>query len=205
MKRLFLVRHGETDWNKQGIFRGVADVPLNDTGLGQAKALGRYFSGIPLKAIYTSKLARTLDTAGGIARRQPGGVSLVQTDDGLLEINRGDWQGLTLAQVKEKFPESYAKWFRDAEKVHFPGGESLGVVQRRAMRSFERISREEGDIALVSHHVVLRTLLCGILGLGLSRFRQFELHPASVSELRLEYDAWVVHRLNDVCHLGRGG
>ena len=66
--RLFLVRHGETDWNKNGIFRGTSDVPLNDVGRAQVASLGKALSDIPIRKIYSSHLSRALDTAKAIAR-----------------------------------------------------------------------------------------------------------------------------------------
>jgi len=202
--RIFLVRHGETQWNKEGIFRGRSDVPLSPRGEGQAKAVGLYFSEIHLDAIYTSRLKRAQDTAQAIAAAQPPHkVSPVHTEEGLTDIHRGEWEGLTHEQAKEKYPDLYKGWFENPAVVSFPGGDNLKNVQRKAWHAFERISQHaEGlTIVLVSHHVVLRVLLCSLFQVDLNCFRQFEIEPASVSLIEYPFGRPVLMRLNDVCHL----
>jgi len=199
---LYLVRHGETDWNKQGKFRGFSDVPLNAAGKAQAQALGRCFSSIPIRAIHASKLARALETAKGIARGQES-EKIIYAEDGLADINRGEWAGLTHQQAQEKFPELYDKWFSIPQEVCFPGGNCLPDIQRSARGTVDRIinGTNGSSLVVVTHHVVIRALLCSLLDLGLSNFQRFEVFPASVSELRFEYGRWVLYRLNDTCHL----
>lgn len=201
--RLYLVRHGETDWNKQGRFRGLSDVPLNAVGKTQAQALGRRFAKVPIRAIYASKLARALDTAKGIAQGQES-EKIIYAEDGLVDIDRGEWAGLTHQQAKEKFPELYEKWFSAPQEVRFPGGGSLHETLRRARATVDRAVHGAigSDCVVVSHHVVIRALLCGLLDLDLANFRRFEVFPASVSELSFDYGRWVLYRLNDICHLG---
>ena len=196
--RLILVRHGETQWNKENVFRGLSDVPLNEHGVRQAEALGRFFEGVDFAAIYTSRLKRALDTARAIARAQKS-ERIIRNDEGLLDIHRGQWEGLRHEEAKAKFPELYEKWFSSPENVTFPGGENLGTVGMRAMRSIDRISREYSGktVILVTHHVVLRVILCGLLDVGVSHFRRFEAFPASVSEVEQQYGKWVLMKLND--------
>ena len=204
MSRIFLIRHGETEWNRRQIFRGISDVPLNENGRSQAAALGRRFACVSLRSVYTSKLSRSLETAKAVAGRRDD-ANAVTVDEGLTDIHRGAWEGVSHDEVKKKYPELYAKWFQSPHEVCFPGGESLQEVQQRAWRSFEaiRCSAECSDVAIVAHHVVLRTILCGFFGLDLTHFRQFELHPASVSEMVLEQGTWVLCRLNDTSHLDK--
>jgi probable phosphoglycerate mutase len=203
--RLYLVRHGETDWNKQGIFRGLSDVPLNAVGKTQAQALGRWFSGIPIRAIHASRLARALETAKAIAKGQES-EKIIYAEDGLIDINRGEWAGLTHPQAKKKFPDLYEKWFSAPQEVRFPGGGCLQEILRQARGTVDRLVKgtSGSSFVVVTHHVVIRALLCSLLDLDLSNFRRFEAFPASVSELRFEYGRWVLYRLNDTCHLGEG-
>ena len=197
---LILIRHGETQWNRDGVFRGKADVPLNERGLAQADAVGRHLAGRPFGAVFTSPLKRALDTARAVAKAKDGDRIIVQ-DAGLADIDRGEWQGLRREAVQGRFPDLYARWFSDPESVTFPSGESLADLQARALPCVARVAKEhEGSAAaLVTHHVVLRVLLCGLLGVGLSRFRGFEVEPASISELEFEYGRWTLTRLNDLC------
>ncbi len=203
MTQVFLIRHGETEWNRLGIFRGSSEVPLNETGKRQAQALGRYFTAMQLQAVYSSPRARAQETAAAVAGAG-GGKGLIQ-DEGFADIDRGDWEGLSHEKVKAKWPDLYDRWLFKPGEVKFPGGESLETVQQRVWKSFRRVSGGGGSLAIVSHHVTLRALLCGLLELDLSHFRQFELAPASVSEVRLEHGLWVIHRLNDTKHLAAGG
>jgi broad specificity phosphatase PhoE len=201
--QLYLVRHGQTDWNRQGIFRGLSDVPLNATGEAQAQALGRCFSNIPIRAIHASKLARALQTSRGIARGQ-GSEKIIYPEDGLADIDRGEWAGLTHQQAQKKYPELYEKWFSAPQEVRFPGGGCLQELMRQARGTVDSITKGASGYrcVVVTHHVVIRALLCSMLDLDLSNFRRFEVFPASVSELRFEYGKWVLCRLNDTCHLG---
>jgi broad specificity phosphatase PhoE len=205
MTRVFLIRHGETEWNRLGIFRGTSEVPLNATGKRQAQALGRYFAPTPPQFIYSSPRARALETAAPVSRAAGSGKT-VAGDEGFADIDRGEWEGLSHEQVKAKWPDLYDRWLFEPKDVQFPGGETLEAVQRRAWQAFRRVSGgAAGTVAIVSHHVTLRALLCSLLELDLSHFRQFELAPASVSEARLEHGIWVLHRLNDTRHLAAGG
>lgn len=201
--RVFLIRHGETEWNREKRFRGRADIALNAKGRAQAEALGRYFSTVPLTAIHSSGQKRALDTAKAVAKGQPED-RFIHTEEGFADIHRGEWEGLAHDAARKRYPELYQKWFSSPAEVHFPGGESLREVERRLWTAFDRVSRvqEGGAVAIVSHHVVLRVLLGAALGVELNRFRQFAVAPASVSELRLEYGSWVLERLNDVSFLG---
>lgn len=203
--RLILVRHGETQWNKEGIFRGISDVPLNDHGIQQAQALGYRFAGVDFAAIYTSRLSRALETARAIARGNER-ERIIREEDGLLDIHRGQWEGLSHADAKKKFPDLYEKWFAAPESVTFPGGESLGAVGLRAMRSVDRIAREHDGktVILVTHHIVLRVLLCGMLDIGISHFRRFEAFPGSVSEVEKQYGRWVLTTLNSASGSSHG-
>jgi len=203
MTRIFLIRHGETEWNRQQIFRGISDVQLNENGREQVNALGRRFANLFLRSIYTSKLSRAMETAQAIARSQ-NSEKIITTDDGLTDIHYGEWAGMAYDEVRGKSPELYSKWRETPQEMRFPGGESLQSVYLRAWRSFDKIRREaEGDsVAIVSHQVVIRALLCGVFYLDLSHFWQFDPDPASITEIRLEHDNWVIYRLNDVSHLG---
>jgi len=201
-RHIFLVRHGETDWNKQDVFRGHTDIPLNAAGRAQAEALGRRFAQIPLQSIHSSRLSRALDIARAIAQGQKSPPA-AQIEEGLLDIHRGQWEGLSHEEARKKFPEMYRKWLTDPAQMRFPGGESLRSVQHRAWRFLGRmLVSGEGSAVLVSHDVVIRVLFCSMLDLDLSFMGRFEVHPASVSEIRCDGGRPILSRINDICHLG---
>ena len=201
--RFVLVRHGETEWNKKGIYRGRADVPLNARGRAQARAAGKALSGIRDAAVFASPLGRTVETAG-LIRKSVKGASFA-VEPGLQELDRGAWQGLTRAQARRRYPRIYEAWYHQPSRARFPGGESLRAVQRRARAAFERLRQDcrSETAVIVSHNVVLRALICSLLDLPLDRFQSFELSPGSVTELVFEFGRYALRRLNDRCHLAQ--
>lgn len=203
--RLYLLRHGETEWNKRDVFRGHADILLNDHGKGQAAEAGQAFVHVPLHGIYTSPLRRAAETAGAVALSRKEKRS-VQPEAGLTDINRGEWEGMSRHQVEAKYPDLYEKWIHHPTHVRFPGGDSLQDVERHARQVVDKITKDAHGAAslIVTHHVVIRVIICSLLELDLSCFRRFEALPASISEVRREHDRWVLYRLNDVSHLSGG-
>lgn len=203
--RFILVRHGETEWNRNGVFRGRADIPLNEHGRRQAAAAGKALTGVRVAAIYASPLGRTVETAKSIQRAV--GVRKFVIEPGLNELDRGVWQGLTRRQAQRRYPKIYDAWYHHPAQARFPKGESLRGVQRRVRAAFARIQRGcPGETTvIVSHNVVLRALLCSLLEIPLDRFQSFELSPASISEVSFEFGHYAIRGLNDTCHLARLG
>lgn len=131
MTDIFLTRHGETDWNKQGIFRGRADVGLNTTGLKQAELLSDFVQDVKFTAIYCSPLARTLRTAQIIAKPHHLQVEPVME---LIDLDYGEWQAVSKDKVKEQSPDLYERWHNDPVHAKIPGGESLSDIKKRAQK-----------------------------------------------------------------------
>lgn len=146
MTTILLARHGETEWNRDGIWQGWADPPLNETGRAQARELAEQLRDVPFDAVYSSDLQRARETAEIAAA--PHGVPVV-TDPGLREIDIGSWSGLTRAEIEERFP--------DGER---PGGETREQHASRVLEAVERIARENPGrrILLVTHGGTMRAL-----------------------------------------------
>jgi phosphoserine phosphatase len=202
MVEIILVRHGETTWNTAEIFRGRADVPLDDIGLEQAERLGDYLSGEKIDIVYSSPLQRAVQTAGAIARRQD---LEVNTPANLIDIDYGGWQGLSSDEVSERYPELYQDWLDTPEQVRIPGGESLEDVRCRAMPFLEEaVTRgEEGRIVLVSHRVVNKVLICALLGLDNSSFWNVKMETGGITRFVLDGDRVILTGHNDTSHLSR--
>jgi broad specificity phosphatase PhoE len=170
MTRIILVRHGETEWNRVERFRGRADVPLNGTGLLQAQATGRRIADEwrPV-AIYSSPLLRAVRTAEAVAWHFD---LRVEVHPGLIDIDYGEWQGLTPAEAKERWPEVVDAWYNAPHTAHIPGGETLDDLRARGLKTVNELSmlHRGQTIALVSHTVVNRIILLGVLGLGNDHF-----------------------------------
>lgn len=199
--RIILVRHGQTEWNRVERFRGRADVPLNETGLAQAEATAKRVAQAwrPV-AVYSSPLSRAIKTASAIAGQC--GIA-VQIHDGLADIDYGEWQGLTPDEAKERWPEAHHEWYNLPHTARIPGGETLDDLRARAMAAVaELAARHVGQIiVLVSHTVVNRVILLGVLALGNERFWRLRQDTCAINVFEAEAGEYTLVSLNDTCHL----
>jgi len=204
MTRIVLVRHGQTIWNKEVRFRGQTDVELDEFGRKQAEATGRYVAARwPVAAVYASRMSRAMQTAAPIARHH--GLT-VQPLAGLLDLDFGEWQGLSPAEVAQRDPDLYRAWLEAPHTVHFPGGESLDVVRSRVLAGLDEVlaRHPEQTVALVSHNVVNRVLLCAVLGLGNDHFWRLQQDTCAVNVFDVDADGiFTLILMNDTCHLRR--
>ncbi len=201
---LYLVRHGQTEWNRLHRIQGQSDPPLNETGRAQAQALARAFAGRPLDAVYSSPLQRALDTAEAIARAH--NLS-VQTFDELKELNVGALDGVTLAEMRERHGDFLARWRQDAS-VRLPGGgETLAELQARAWTILQCISQAHAGhrVAVVTHSFLTQVVVSAVLGLPLDHFRRVRLSEGCISALDFSSNGRPrLAAMNDCCHLTAG-
>ena len=199
MTEIILVRHGETGWNVSQTYRGRADVALDEVGVKQAELLGEYLSDWKLEAIYSSPLRRARDTANAIARHQN---AKVQVASGLTDFDYGSWQGLPEAEVRKLYPDLHQEWRTNPHLVTMPGGESLGDVAERARGVVkEAVSRYQGSVALVSHRVVNKVLICSLLGLDNSRFWDIRQDVGGITVFDYADGRFILTRHNDTSYL----
>lgn len=201
MTRIILVRHGQTQLNLGDRVRGQVDVPLDPLGMQQAEAAAEAIATTwrPV-AVYCSPLLRTVQTAEVIARR----VGLeAQPHQGLLDIHFGEWQGLELSVVRERWPEIMRQWIEEPAKVQFPGGENFQVVRERGMAAIrEFIDRyPDDDVVAVAHNVVNRVLLCAMLGLDNSHYWNIEQGPTAINVIEWRKNMFIIYEINNTCHL----
>lgn len=202
--RLLLIRHGETDHNAERLALGREDVPLNERGQLQSRALAEALAGASfgdITAVYSSPLQRATATASPLAEA----LELpVQIEAGLIEMEIGEMEGLTFPQVRERYPDFLRDWLSERlADVTMPGGESLRQVQERGWATVEAIRDRHPDetVAAVSHNFVILSLLCQVLGLPLARFRSLRHELAAVSVLELDASRNALVTMNDRCHL----
>ena len=198
---LYLVRHGETALNRNGVGLGRRDEPLTDLGLAQAAAVADRFGGVKLDRLFSSPLSRAFETASAIAT---GGGPAVEVRDELIEMDVGLTEGMAFLAVRERFPEFVASWAgAGVARAVMPGGESLEDVALRLIPLIGELREFPADagVAVVSHNFVLKVLLCLFLGVNLSAFRTFDVGLASVSTLLLRGTRANAVGLNDTCHL----
>ena len=200
MLEIVLVRHGETDWNAAEVFRGRVDVALNEVGIRQAELLGEYLSRDKIDFIYSSPLTRAVRTAEVIAKRQKLEVNCVEN---LTDFDFGEWQGLSLKEVKEKYPDLYKDWIDTPEQVRIPGGESLEEVRNRVMPFVEDAVMRcgEGRIVLVSHRVVCKVLICSLLGIDNSYFPRIKIDNCGITRFDCGDGRLVLKKHNDTSFL----
>jgi phosphoserine phosphatase len=196
--RIYVVRHGETLWNKEEVFRGRKDIPLNETGKKQAAQVGDYFSDIPLRRIVSSPLQRAVQTAEPICVTT--GLSL-EIMDGFTDINFGVWEGLPLREVEQRYPVDFRTWKTSPERVHVDGGESLNEVRRRVSHGLAKIAIDEATVVVVTHRVICKMIVLTSLNIGNDHFWDMKYDPASVTLLEGNMGAFVLSFSNDTCHL----
>ena len=199
MAKLILARHGETVWNVDKVFRGRADVNLDEVGIKQAELLGKYLSNWELEAIYSSPVKRALDTANIVARYQKVAVRIAE---GLTDIDFGEWQSLAEQEVRRLYPDLLNEWHNSPERVKMPGGESLENVRRRAVDVVTSVlSRHQGNVLLVSHRVVIKVLICYLLGLDNSHFWNISQDVGGITIFNYGDGRFVLTKHNDTSHL----
>jgi len=202
--RLILIRHGETEHNRGQLTLGRADVPLNERGRAQARALASSFLRPP-DAIVSSPLARALDTARGIAHATGVGLSI---DDALIEMDVGEMEHLTGAELRDGYADFLRIWMSaDCADARMPGGETLREVQDRAWACVERLRQEhaEGDVVAVTHNFVILMLICRAINLPIAEFRRIRQSLAARTVIDVGERGSTLLQLNDQSHLLAAG
>ncbi len=201
MTTLILVRHGQTEWNREKRFRGQFDIPLNQTGMEQARiTAARIDRNYQPAAVYASPLGRAVKTAEIIAETL-GLTASIHPD--LLDIDYGELKGLNGEEAHNAFPEVMRLWLTAPGQAHFPNGESLDAVRERADRflKFVHTEHESQAIVAVGHTVINRILLLSILGLDNDRLWDLGQSNCAINLLEFTKGHWRIISLNDIGHL----
>jgi broad specificity phosphatase PhoE len=198
--RLHLVRHGQTDWNKESVFRGRADRPLNMTGKREGLAVAFALEDTSLAGIYASPLSRAIQTMEETADRHGQDVQVV---DDLVDIDFGSWQGRPRDEVARESTEEYRTWMEHPERMAFPGGESLAGAADRAAAAIEALAtkHEDRQLAACTHRVICKALVCRLVGIDLARFWRIKIDTASITVLVRHRGVWILEKLNSDFHL----
>jgi alpha-ribazole phosphatase len=202
--RLYLLRHGETTWNVARRYQGALDSPLSRAGRVQTLRLGETLARVPLRAVYSSPLARALETAAAIAgaHRLP-----VRAHDGLGEIRVGEWEGLSVSEIETRYAEAVRGWYETPHLTRIPGGETIEEMRERAVAAVDEIVRAHAGepVAVVAHGGVNKTVLLTALGAPLSCYWRIRQGNACISVLEYGPGRPVVWAMNDTTHLRVGG
>lgn len=205
MKTLYIVRHGETEWNKIGRYQGITNVPLNENGIAQAKACGNALKDVHFDRILSSDLSRALVTAETIR----GNRQLeIKTDERLREINFGDWEKLLFTEIEERWPGLIDQMYRRPDIVKVPNGESFQEVQDRAwsaVSDFLNENNEDETILITCHGGTIRTILCKLLDISISHCWNFSQGNTAINRVFYngmgESDHNILNLLNDTAHV----
>ena len=202
MTRIILVRHGETTWNIEGRYQGQEDTPLSERGLKQGHLLADGLCNIPIDLAISSPLQRSYQTCKFCAdlHNLP-----VATDERLLEINHGSWEGVLAGDIQKQYPVEFAQWHREPEKVVMPGGgESLEDVRKRVRAAFDEYVAKYPDktILVAAHDAVNKTIICDVLGLGMEHFWQIKQDNTCINVLECNEGVWRTVLLNSTNHMG---
>ncbi len=201
---VYLIRHGETLWNREGRCQGVTDIPLTEKGYRQAHAIANAFAGKRLGLVLSGPLQRTRETAAVLAESQ--GLS-VETREELREWNQGELEGLTGAELLGNHRAYFERWFQDPAGAAPPGGETLRSLQERAWPVIDSLRERtlNGPVTVVSHTMTIGTIICAALGLNLAHIHRLKLDIASRSTITFApfglFSVWVLTGLNDCHHL----
>lgn len=198
--RLYLLRHGETTWNIERRYQGMLNSPLSDAGWEQTSRTRDVLRDLPLRAVYSSPLARALDTAQAIA--QPHRLPVIAVE-GLSEIRVGEWEGLLVGEIEARYAAAVHQWYNAPHLARIPGGETIEEMRGRAVTAIEEIRRRhEGEaVAVVAHGGVNKTILLTALGVPLANYWRIRQHNACINVLEYEGDRVRVLVINETSHL----
>lgn len=183
--KLWLIRHGETEWSRTGQHTGRTDIPLTSAGQAKASAIGRFLDGKAFSLVLTSPLQRARETC-----RLAGYGDIAQVEPDLMEWAYGAYEGRTSAEIRREVP-GWNIWTHGVV-----GGETVEQVGERAGRVIERACSAGGDVALFAHGHVLRILTACWLGLAPAAGRLFALDTACLSVLGYEREIRVIQQWN---------
>ncbi|KPQ35714.1 MAG: putative phosphoglycerate mutase [Phormidesmis priestleyi Ana] len=195
--KLYLLRHGETEFSINRGYCGALDADLTDSGRAMAQAFADEYKSLDWAAIYCSPMKRAIATATPLADAI--GQPLI-VRDGIKECNYGEWEGKTKEEVDSEFHDDYVHWMTEPAWNAPKGGESAVQVRNRAMTVIAEIEEQytEGNVLMVAHRTTLRIVLCSLLGIDLGRYRdRLEYPAASLSVVSFKKYGPLLERMGD--------
>lgn len=199
---VYLIRHGETDWNMTGRWQGHADVPLNDIGFRQARLVAQRLAaeGVQFDAIYSSDLTRAYQTAWEIGAAVKVAVQLLPN---LREIDLGNWSGLTYDEIRAAYPTEMAL-IEQGQDIPRGGAETVSALRKRVVEAVGALAHlhRKATLGLVTHGGCIRMLLAHADNYTGNNFKHFpHIGNTSISVVSIKGGQWHLERSNDMSHL----
>lgn len=182
MGRIYLLRHGETAWNREERLQGHFDVPLNRVGIRQARELARRLEKLRVGWVFTSPLARARQTAAIIGAKISCPLSV---RDDLREIDHGIWAGMTMQTIERRYPDQLAVWRLEPGRLCLEGGERLQEAYGRAAHFLSSLLKSalERDVLVVGHGVTNSLILCAAAGTAIGKMGSYSQPNGSIAVL----------------------
>ncbi len=202
--KILIIRHGETAWNRDRIFRGTYDIVLNENGKQQARLVAQALKGIRIDAAYTSPLSRAKESAQIVTETH--GISPV-IHDGFIDMDYGEWTGKKDSEVAKLWPDDHDAWTTNPHTVRPPGGTTLKEVFNNSFTAMEELAEKHNGetIAIFAHRVVNKVLVIGALSLELERFPFIIQGNCCINEIERVQSGYLIQAINDVSHIKNAG
>lgn len=199
MQTIYLIRHGETDFNRDGRVQGLTESNLSDLGREQARLIGERLQDLDIEAAVTSPLSRAVDTC----RIALNGSMEFVTYERLHEINLGMWEGRRAAELKQAYPEMVEMWYERPSELRIPGAETMRRFRNRVTREMDRVRGDFGDVTVAAfvHGGVICAYLTSLLGMKLDDIWRFRIRNGSITRVAFPNDRPRIDLLGDVSHL----
>lgn len=201
MSKIYLIRHGETEWNREGRSQGCSnDIPLSEVGLIQADAIGNRLKRENIDLFFSSNLTRAFQTAKAIAMHHEKEV-VIQKE--FMEISFGEWEGLKIDEIKERYIDVYRVWRDTPHIAKVPGAESLLEIRERSMPKLMEIlnSNKNKNILIVSHGITIKVLIASMMGIDLANLHKIRQDNTALNIFEYNNNNFYTHLINDTCHL----
>jgi broad specificity phosphatase PhoE len=198
--KIYLVRHGETEWNSTNRFQGSTDVPLSQHGIEQAKRVADKLKNYNIEVIASSDLSRAFNTAKELAD-----IINVKIDayEGFRELSFGEWEGLTAEEILKLYGDNYRTWRTTPTKAIIPVEGSLEAASKRGLKALNEVVNNNlgKTIAVFAHASIIKATILAAIGADLDLYNKFWLGNTAVNILEFRDSNYILSMLNDITHL----
>lgn len=201
MSRIYIVRHGETEWNKMQRSQGCSnDIPLSEEGIKQAKAIAKRLKNEKIDLFFSSNLKRAYETARIISKEH--NKDVIRCDE-FREINLGCWEGLCFDEIKEKYNDIYLIWHNTPHLAQIPNAERIADIRERTIKKLNEIinTYRDKNILIVSHGITIKVMIAAVMGIDMSNVHKIRQDNTALNILEYNGSGFGILLLNDICHL----